>query len=341
MERVTIKEVAEAAGVSVMTVSRVLNNRPDVSPTTRKRIRQIIEDMGYSPNVMASSLRHGRSNTIGIVATGIEYFGPSHTIVGIEQQAERFGYSLLLSLLHNPDANHGEEVLNSMLSRQVDGIIWAVPEIGINREELCQRVRNIPTPVVFLNMEPRERASSVAVNNYRGGRIATEHLLAQGNRQIGIITGPMTWWEAQQRAHGWREALQEAGVANHDALWAEGDWSASSGEAGLYRLLEQCPTLDAVFACNDQMALGVLQGARRTGRQIPQNLAIVGFDDIPESAFFFPSLSTVRQDLAQMGQQAILLLDRILDGRREEQEIEPEVLWVTPELVIRESSIHK
>src|SRR5574341_862398 len=267
-----------------MTVSRVLNNRPDVSSATRKRIRKIIEDMGYSPNVMASSLRQGRSNTIGIVATRIEYSGPSHTIVGIEQQAEKFGYSLLLSLLHNPEANYGKDVLESMLSRQVDGIIWAVPEIGGNREELCRRVRDISTPVVFLSMEPRQRAMSAAVDNYLGGRLATEHLLAQGNRQIGIITGPMTWWEAQQRARGWRDALQAAGISDIEPFWAEGDWSAASGEAGLYRLLDQRPTLDAVFANNDQMALGVYQAARRTGRQIPQNLAIIGFDDIPESA---------------------------------------------------------
>ncbi len=341
MEKVTIKEVAEAAGVSVMTVSRVLNNRPDVSPATRRRIRQLIEDMGYSPNVMASSLRQGRSNTIGIVATGIEYFGPSHTIVGIEHQAERFGYSLLLNLLHNPEANHGKDVLESMLSRQVDGIIWAVPEIGGNREELCRRVRDISTPVVFLSMEPRQRAMSAAVDNYMGGRLATEHLLAQGNRMIGIITGPMTWWEAQQRDRGWRDALQQADISELNTLWAEGDWSAASGEVGLYRLLDQCPTLDAVFACNDQMALGVLQAARRTGREIPQDLAIVGFDDIAESAYFYPPLTTVRQDLAQVGQRAILLLDRMLDARRNEQEIEPEVLWVKPELVIRESSIRK
>ncbi len=339
MEKLTIKQVADAAGVSVMTVSRVLNNRPDVSSATRKRIQQLIDEMGYAPNVMASSLRQGRSNTLGVVATGIEYFGPSRTLVGVEREAEALGYSLLLNLLHYPESNHGEDVLDSMLSRQVEGIVWAVPEIGSNREWLCEKVRGIATPVIFLSMQPREHSMVSAVDNYAGGRLATEHLLSQGSRQVGIITGPLTWWEARQRAQGWQDALKDAGIEGLDALSTEGDWMAAGGEAGLNRLLEQCPTLDAVFASNDQMALGALQAARKAGRQVPHDLAIVGFDDIPESAYFFPSLTTVRQDLAQVGEKAILLLDRILEARRDEKEAEPEVLWVAPELIVRESSI--
>lgn len=339
MEKVTIKEVAEAAGVSVMTVSRVLNNRPDVSNTTRKRIQQIINQLGYAPNAMASSLRQGRSNTIGVVATGIEYFGPSRTIVGIEQEAEELGYSLLLNLLHTPEDKQDQTVLESLLARQVDGLIWAVPEIGNNREWLCKRVQEISTPVVFLSMEPRKGSMTAAVDNYLGARLATEHLLAQGNRQIGIITGPMSWWEAQQRTKGWQDAMREAGIDNLDMLWAEGNWSPASGEAALYRLLAQCPTLEAVFACNDQMALGAFQTSRRAGRQIPQDIAMVGFDDIPESAYFYPPLTTVRQDLAEVGHEALLLLDRILEARRSEEALDPQVLWIKPELVVRDSSI--
>lgn len=321
-----------------MTVSRVLNNRPDVSSQTRKRIQQIINELGYAPNAMASSLRQGRSNTIGVVATGIEFFGPSRTIVGIEREAEELGYSLLLNLLHTEDG-HEQAVLESLLARQVDGLIWAVPEIGNNREWLCKRVQEISTPVVFLSMEPRDGSMTAAVDNYTGGRLATEHLLAQGNRQIGIITGPMTWWEAQQRAKGWQDAMRAAGIDTLDGLWAEGNWSAASGEGGLHHLLSHTPTLEAVFACNDQMALGACQAARHAGRQVPQDIAIVGFDDIPESAYFFPPLTTVRQNLAEVGQQALLLLDRVLEARRNEEEIEPEVLWSKPELVVRQSSI--
>src|SRR5258706_3217635 len=234
-----------------MTVSRVLNDRPDVSSATRKRIQQLIDELGYAPNAMASSLRQGRSNTLGVVASGIEYFGPSRTLVGVEQEAEALGYSLLLNLLHYPESNHGEELLDSMLSRQVEGIVWAVPEIGSNREWITEKVRGIATPVIFLSMQPRERSMVSAVDNYAGGRLATEHLLSQGSKQVGIINGPPTWWEARQRTLGWKDALTDAGIEAQDAMSIDGDWTAASGETGLAELLEQWPSLDAVFASND------------------------------------------------------------------------------------------
>jgi LacI family transcriptional regulator len=341
VDKLTIKDVAEAAGVSVVTVSRVINNRPDVSSATRKRIQKIIDELGFAPSAVASSLRHGRSHTLGVVATGIEYFGPSRTIVGIEQQAEQLGYSLLLNLLHHAEYNHGESVFDAMLTRRVDGIIWAIPEIGSNHEWLHRRIPDISTPVIMLSTEPAPGWTTAMVDNYAGGRMATEHLLSQGNNQIGIIMGPLTWWEARQRAQGWQDVLTGAGIEPHPTLSVVGDWTAESGEACLFRLLEQIPTLTAVFACNDQMALGALRAARKLGRDIPGDLAIVGFDDIPEAPFFFPPLTTVRQNLAQVGQQAIIMLDKVLEARRREEEIEPAVFLSAPELIVRESSVRE
>jgi len=338
-KKVTIKDVAEAAGVSVMTVSRVINDRPDVSRGTRRHIQAIIDEMGYKPSTVAQSLIRGRSNTLGVVSTGIKYFGPSRTLAGIEQQINELGYSLLLNLLYDAEHDRGEASLNSLLARQVDGILWAVPEIGSNREWLCERAREIDTPVVFLNMEPRDQSVMAAVNNYQGGRLATEHLLAKGYRRIGIIAGPVTWWEAQQREMGWRDALQEAGAGdNLDGLWVAGDWTPSSGETGLRQLLEQSPDLDAVFASNDQMALGTLQAARQAGRRVPGDLGVVGFDDIPEAAYFYPPLTTIRQNLVEMGREAVRLLIGVLQAQQQEESFSPEVRWITPELVVRESS---
>jgi LacI family transcriptional regulator len=341
LERLTIRDVAEAAGVSTMTVSRVLNNHPDVSAKTRKRIQEIIDDLGYAPNLMASSLRQGRTNTLGVAASGIEYFGPSRTIVGIEQQAEALGYSLLLNLLHHPESNTGEEILDAMLARQVDGIVWAVPQIGDNRDWLRRRIQDLATPVVFLSSEAIRGWMTALVDNHTGGQMATTHLLEHGNRHIGIITGPMTWWEARQRALGWSDALRQAGVEPDDTLWSEGDWTAISGEAGMHRLLEQCPTLDAVFASNDQMALGALQALRKAGRRVPEDIVIVGFDDIPEAAYFLPPLTTVRQNLAEVGQQAIVLLDRVLQARRNDEVVEAAVFHGMPDLIVRESSMRR
>lgn len=336
-KKVTIKQVAEAAGVSTMTVSRVLNQRPDVSPETRRNVQRIIDDLGYAPSAIARSLITGRTNTLGVVSTGLEFYGPSRTLVGIEQQANELGYSLLLNLVYDPEAERGEEILEALLSHQAAGILWAVPEIGRNRQWLCRQIQELDTPVVFLNMQARPCTVTVAVDNREGGRQATEHLLAQGYRRIGIITGPLTWWEARQREEGWAEALRAAGIEDLDSLRAVGDWTPASGEAGLYRLIAQSPDLEAVFSCNDNMALGAMRAARSLGRRIPADLALVGFDDVPEAAYFHPPLTTVKQGLSEMGQLAVRQLHRELKGPRESHP-EPVVLWVTPHLVARESS---
>ena len=183
-----------------------------------------------------------------------------------------------------------------------------------------------------------------AVDNREGGRLATQHLLDEGYRSIGIITGPCSWWESQQRELGWREAMQAAGGAPCDLrlLKVTGDWYPSSGEKGLEELVSRCPGLDAVFACNDPMAAGALLAARRMGRRVPQDLAVVGFDDVPEAAFYYPSLTTIRQPLAELGGQAVDLLNRVLTAQLNNQTVEPsQTLWLHPQLVIRNSSLRK
>jgi LacI family transcriptional regulator len=193
-KRVTIKEVAQAAGVSTQTVSRVLNDRPDVSDETREKIRSIIDDMGYSPNVLARSLIQGRSNTIGVVGYGLGYYGPSRVVTGIERRANELGFTLLFSLLRDPDTDDGKRIFDNLLARQVDGMIWAVPEIGSNRQWVSETQDYHPCPVVFINMEHTDNVAVTAIDNREGGRMATNHLLRQGYRRIGIITGPPSWW---------------------------------------------------------------------------------------------------------------------------------------------------
>jgi LacI family transcriptional regulator len=340
-KRVTIREVAQAAGVSAQTVSRVLNDRPDVSVETRERIRAIISELGYSPNVLARSLIQGRSHTIGVVGYGLTYYGPARVLTGIERRANDLGYSLLLSLLREPENDPGEDVLEGLLSRQVDGIIWAVPEIGSNRDWLAEQVNRLSIPVVLINMHPRPGLAVAAVDNCEGGRLATKHLLEQGYRRIGIITGPTSWWESRQREQGWREAMQDAGITGLDALNVAGDWYPSSGESGMEDLLRRAPGLEAVFACNDPMAAGALQAARRLGRRIPEDLAIVGFDDVPEAPYYCPALTTVRQPLAELGGQAVDLLNQALEAQRSEKTSDlTQTNWMHPQLIIRDSSTH-
>lgn len=339
-KRVTIKEVAQAAGVSTQTVSRVLNDRPDVSDETRARIHSIIADLGYAPNFLARSLIQGRSHTIGVVGYGLGYYGPSRVVTGIERRANELGFTLLFSLLRDPDTDDGKKIFNNLLARQVDGIIWAVPEIGTNRQWVTETHDHLPCPVVFINMKHTDNLAVTAVDNRAGGRMATNHLLRQGYRRIGIITGPPSWWESQQREEGWREAMQEAGMTDLDKLKVSGDWYPSSGEKGLEELFSRNYDLEAVFACNDPMAAGALLAARHLGRQVPQNLAVVGFDDVPEAAYYYPALTTIRQPLVEMGGQAVDLLVKNVQSYLDGQEVnQTQPVWMHPQLVIRESSI--
>jgi LacI family transcriptional regulator len=338
-KRVTIKEIAKEAGVSTQTVSRVANHRPDVAPETRERVQEIIDRLGYQPNYIARSLIRGRSFTLGVVGWGLEYFGPSRTLSGIEQQANELGYTPLLCLVRQPERSDVEQILRELLSRCVDGIVWAVPEIGSNRDWIRKETPRLSVPVVFLSMEPQPDLSVVSVDNRIGGRMATKHLLDQGYQKVGLITGPLSWWEARQRQSGWEDALEEAEIPIEHNLVVEGDWMAASGEQGLRRLLEQRPDIDAVFVCNDQMALGALQAAHQMGQRVPEDLALVGFDDIPESIYFHPPLSTVRQDMVELGCCAVRELGRMIEAIQQGKAVlEPRTILLQPELIVRESS---
>lgn len=336
---VTLKDVALHAGVSPKTVSRVVNDQGEISTETRTRVQAAIQKLGYRPNLLARHLVHQRTNTIAVVATGIEYFGPSRTIVGIEQQANAFGYSLSLNLLHNPEEPNVLPLIEELAARRADGIVWAVPEIGSNRAWIsAARLDNVP-PIVFLSMGKRRALSIVAVDNRAGAQLAVQHLLERGRTRIGIITGPLTWWEARERVAGWKETLLANNFKAHKNLIAEGNWSPKSGERAMEQLLAVTPKLDAVFCCNDQMALGALGVLQRAGIRVPQDLAIVGFDNIPESEFFLPPLSTIFQQVIDIGRVAVQELHARIDAARRDESIAPTVTSLTPTLIVRASSI--
>ncbi len=336
----TLRDVAKLANVSTKTVSRVVNNQGEISETTRQRVQAAIERLGYHPNILARSLVSRRSHTLAAVAFGLEYFGPSRTVAGIEHAADELGYSLLLSLMSQPSNSDVDSVLATLIARQVDGIIWAIPEIGDNRTWIDPtRLENLP-PIIFLSMEPRSGLSVVTVDNRLGAVLATQHLIDQGRKTIGLITGPLDWWEARERREGWKETLLKAGRPISSTLVAEGDWSAASGERGLCELLSRQPDLDAVFVSNDQMALGVLGAAQKLGRQVPRDLAVVGFDNIPESGFFYPPLTTVYQHLTDTGSVAVQELQKIIQSQQQNKDkVEFAAKLIAPELVIRASSI--
>jgi len=338
-KRATIKQVAKAAGVSTQTVSRVINDRPDVAPETRERIQQVIEELDYQPSALARSLIQQRSYTLGVVTAGLKYIGPSRTLNGITSKAEELGYALLLEELPRFDTENIKPLLQILLGRHVDGIAWAVPEVGDNRRWVEEILNDVPVPVVFLTMQPRSGVSTVSVDNYPGGVLATQHLLEQGRRQICHISGPLDWWEARQRKQAWQDTLEKAGIKVADSYWVEGNWSSSSGEVAFEQLLRSYPEMDAVFSANDQMALSVLQVANRRGIRIPHELAVVGFDNIPESAYFWPALTTISQNQHELGCRTVQELVNQIEAVRRNEKVEPQNILLTPELIVRESSV--
>lgn len=336
---VTLKDVARHAGVSPKTVSRVVNHQGEISSETRTRVQSAIQALGYRPNILARSLVYQRTNAIAVVASGIEYFGPSRTLLGIDQQANALGYSLFLSLLHHPDNADVERILDELVARRVDGIVWAVPEIGANHDWVSSLpLSNVP-PIVFLSMASRRDLSIVAVDNRSGARLAAQHLIAQGRRRPGIITGPLTWWEARERLTGWKDALRAAALPASRTLVAEGDWTPASGERAMAQLLAVTPKIDAVFCSNDQMALGALGVLHHAGMRVPQDVALVGFDNIPESEFFLPPLTTIYQQVVDIGRIAVQELhSRIETERAPENGKAPRVTYLTPTLIRRASA---
>jgi DNA-binding LacI/PurR family transcriptional regulator len=336
-KRITIKEVAEAAGVSMQTVSRVTNNFSYVSGETRQRVEEAVEKLGYRPSTLARSLSQRRSYTLGVVTFGLKYIGPSRTLNGIADMADELGYMLLMKKMDNFDTIRIDGVIDSLLARHVDGIIWDVPENDEN-QNWAREIENLPVPIVFMSMEPKPGFSVVSTDSYLGAQMATQHLIDQGCQHIGHISGGLIWWEARLRLQGWRDTLEKAGRQVTDLHWEEGNWSSSSGAAAIEKLLSQYPEMDGIFVANDQMALSVLSEASLRGIKVPEQLVVVGFDGIPESAHFYPSLTTISQDPQSLGGEAVKSLVEMVEAQRDGAVIKARSVLIPPVLVIRNSS---
>lgn len=339
-KRVTIKDVAAEAGVSTQTVSRVINNRPDVASSTRKRVREVIDRLGYRPSALARSMIRRRNYTLGVVTAGLKYIGPSRVLHGITDAAEEEGYGLLLKQLPSFGSMAVEPILDRLVERRVEGLIWAVPEVGDNHLWLQELGNSLDMPIVVTSTRQRPDTHVVNIDNYAGGQMATRHLIEQGYRHIGHVSGPLDWWEAQQRKAAWADVMAEAGLRVDDATWTEGNWSSASGHRAAQQLFEQYPEMDAVFVGNDQMALSVLQLAAERGIDVPQELGVVGFDGIPEAPYFWPPLTTVSQDQHRVGSNAVRVLIEMIDARQKEPaQPENKRIVLQPELVVRASSL--
>ncbi|HEX7557288.1 MAG TPA: LacI family DNA-binding transcriptional regulator, partial [Leptolinea sp.] len=302
--KVTIKDVARACGVSTQTISRVLNNRVDVSVSTREKILAIIEEMEYQPSALARSMRLS-TRTLGVIVADLKFIGMSATLNGITQAAEVRGYNLMLKELPSFDSMEMPPLIQSLTAHQVQGIICAVPQVSENWKTIQKNLNYQIPPMVFLKGNPYAAPITISLDNYSGGYTITRHLVDQGYRHIGHISGPLMGWEARERKRAWLRALVDSGLPISENATIIGNWTSSSGFSCLDALLKQYPEMDAVFVANDQMALGVLNYAWEKGISIPTQLGVAGYDDIPESGYFIPPLTTIYQDLNKLGEMAV------------------------------------
>ncbi|WP_422742425.1 LacI family DNA-binding transcriptional regulator [Micromonospora sp. WMMD754] len=321
-----MRDVARLAGVSHQTVSRVLNGLPNVSDSVRERVERAVAQLGYRPNVSARALITKRTMTLGVVSVSTQQYGPAGTLTGISEAARRAGYFVSVTVLDAVDRQSMRSAIDHLLAAAVDGVIVIAP-VGSVVEAVAGVARTVPLVMV----EARDGEQSVAgIDQVGGARTATRHLLDLGHRTVAHVRGPINWFEADARVSGWLTELMAAHAPVPEVL--VGDWSPRSGYEAGRRILERSD-VTAVFAANDQMALGLLRALEEAGRSVPGDISVVGFDDLPESEFFHPPLTTVRQDFAAVGRRCIAEIVARIDGTSP-----PSAGLIVPELVVRAST---
>lgn len=324
-----VREVAAAAGVSRQTVSRVLNDHPSIRPATRERVLGAMADLNFRPNRAARMLTTARSRTIGVLAASASsLFGPASSIDAVEQAAREAGYFVTVAHTASPDRAELAAAIDHLGAQSVEGVVVIAPQQAVQE---AMAALSLSVPSVTLHGAGVAADEGVFVDQFEGARIATRRLLDRGHTRIAHVSGPGDWSEARARRDGFVAELSAAGL--EAVVSREGDWTAASGAAIGAELLAGPDAPTAIFSSNDQMALGVLHTSRLLGLRVPDDLALVGFDDIPEAAFFSPPLTTVRQDFPELGRRCVARLVALIEGR--------ELAFaapVAPVLVIRDSA---
>jgi DNA-binding LacI/PurR family transcriptional regulator len=328
--RPTLDDVARCAKVSYQTVSRVINQHPSVADRTRARVQRAIAELGYQPNRAARSLVTRRSNSIGIVSFGSRYYGPTQMLVHIEAAARARGYGLTFTSLDGHALPEMVRAIGDLTGQNLDGIVMIAPIAEVDPAEIIERCG--ATPFMMIDIVPSPAVHSVAFDQAHGARLATQHLIGLGHRRLCEISGPLRWHDARMRHETWRATLQASGIAPGPSV--ESDWTAAGGYAAAQRLLGSGVEFTALFGGNDQMALGAIRALRDAGLRVPEDVSVVGFDDVPEAAYFDPPLTTVHQDFAALGREAVDVLTKLIGS----PEAAPQQRVLYPTFVVRASS---
>ncbi len=323
----SMADVAAAAGVSHQTVSRVMNGSSLVKEHTRAKVLAAVDELGYRRNNAARMLATNRSGRIGMISAHLALHGPSMIAVAVQDAGHDAGYDVSLVGLSDFSDDSLRNAVDRLLDEAVEALIIAVahrPALALARS------LGLSIPIIVVQGVMAGDSLAAGIDQELGAELATAHLIDLGHRHVAHLTGPLDWVEAGQRRAGWLRAHQQRHLLPGPEL--AGDWSARSGyDAGL-RVAED-PDVTAVFAANDTMALGLLKALHERGRRVPEDVSVVGFDDVPEAAYFWPGLTTVNQEFSLLGRSAVDLTLRALDG-----EESPAAALIGPALVVRAST---
>lgn len=325
--RPSIRDVARLADVSHQTVSRVLNDHPSIRPETRDRVLAVMAQLQYRPNRAARALVTSRSQTLGILAASSTQYGPASSIAAIEAAARSRGYWVSTANIEARDPDSLSQGLAHLMAQSIEGLVVIAPQVRVIRAIAAQ---HLDVPYVTLQSPALDPGHTLSVDQIAGARLATRHLIELGHRQIYHLAGPQDWVEAEARMRGFLEEMSASDIPTTAPIL--GDWTADFGyHAG--RELLRVRDFTAIFSSNDQMALGLLHAIREEGLDVPGDISIVGFDDIPEAAHFSPPLTTVRQDFTELGRRCV---DLLLGGS--DPAADAVATAITPELIVRAST---
>jgi len=327
--KLNINDVARIAGVSYGTVSRVLNNAPDVNAETRERVLQIVKDIGYRRNRAATTLVTSRSTSIGILTDGSPRLAPLGTLMALENTARKKGYATTVMTLEKPYEDSVQKALDTLDDIGVDGVIVIAPIVSLASAVSSASAR-VPVEMIAAGVASTPNFFTYSENQELGARLATQHLIDLGHTDIAHLAGSMDWFDGRARKRGWEAAVRDAGL--QPGQYLEGDWSPKwAYEAGL-RLVEEGRLPQAIVAASDHTALGVIRAFAEKGVRVPEDVSVVGFDDIEGSDYFLPPLTTVRQDFTNLAVASMEVLLGAIDGRRVKRTPGP------PMLVVRSST---
>ncbi|MBN2470035.1 MAG: substrate-binding domain-containing protein [Anaerolineae bacterium] len=327
--RPTLFDVAKLAGVSYQTVSRVINDHPYVSKDTRQRVQDAIDTLGYRPSKAATKLASKSSKIIATILYGSWFPGQAEIALNIELAAKTSGFDVIVINITEPKKQL-IEALENVKAWAVDGIILMVPVEGLPAEEIQAHSAN--TPIIRIDSPPSSQIPSVIIDETYGTRQVVEHLIALGHTEFQEISGPLEWFSAQTRHLACMDTFQAHGM---DApMSVEANWTASGGYRATRRLLEEGAHFSAIISASDSMAFGAIRALHEAGLRVPQDVSVVGFDDIPEAAYFFPPLTTVRRNLIQFGMAGFEHLMQVMD----DSEAPRQQRVLVPRIIFREST---